>query len=142
MMQGLDLLPDTRREHVTARLSSNLIAWFTTVRDDGQPTTIPVWFLAREDDVLLYTRPGARKLRNLRQHPRAVLALDVTDLGRDNIRIEGTVATAPDELPADRNQAYGTKYLERIGAMFGDVAVFSAAFSVPLILTPTRVRAE
>lgn len=141
-MKGLDLLPAARRQHVAARLHSNLIAWFTTVRDDGQPTTIPVWFLAREDDVLLFTRPGTRKLQNLAQNPRAVLGLDVTDIGRDNIRIEGVVAIAPDELPADRNPAYLAKYTERIGAMFTDPAAFSAAFSVPLVLTPSKVRTE
>ncbi|WP_353649060.1 pyridoxamine 5'-phosphate oxidase family protein [Nakamurella sp. A5-74] len=141
-MKDLDLLPEARRQHVAARLHSNLIAWFTTVRDDGQPTTIPVWFLAREDDVLMFTRPGTRKLRNLSLNPRAVLGLDVTDIGRDNVRIEGVVNIAPDELPADRNPAYLAKYTERIGAMFDDAAAFSAAFSVPLVLTPSRVRTE
>lgn len=141
-MQGLDHLPTERQQHVAARLRSNLIAWFTSVRDDGQPTTIPVWFLVRDDDVLMYTTPGARKLRNLRENPKVVLSLDVTDVGRDNIRIEGVVTTAVNEPAADQNPAYLAKYMERMAAMFGDAATFSAAFSVPLIVTPSKVRAS
>jgi hypothetical protein len=51
-------LPAERREHVEARLHSNLIAWLTTVRPDGQPDSVPVWFLVRDDDtILVYSQP-------------------------------------------------------------------------------------
>ena len=36
-------LPPADRERVEGRLRSNLIAWLTTVRPDGQPVTVPVW---------------------------------------------------------------------------------------------------
>ena len=50
-------LPAERRQHVEDRLRSNLIAWLTTVRPDGQPDSVPVWFLVREDEtILVYTR--------------------------------------------------------------------------------------
>ena len=34
-------LPVPDRERVEGRLNSNLIAWLTTVRPDGQPVTVP-----------------------------------------------------------------------------------------------------
>jgi hypothetical protein len=43
-MSPVDLtrhLPAERREHVEARLRSNLMAWLTTVRPDGQPDSSP-----------------------------------------------------------------------------------------------------
>ena len=46
-------LPAERREHVEARLHSNLMAWLTTVRPDGQPDSVPVWFLVRDDESIL-----------------------------------------------------------------------------------------
>ena len=82
-----------------------------------------------------------RKLRNLADNPHVSLGLDVTDIGRDVIRIEGTAAHAPDEPTADRDAAYAAKYTERIGAIFGTVEQFAAAFTEPILLTPTRLHA-
>jgi hypothetical protein len=51
-------LPAERREHVEARLHGNLMAWLTTVRPDGQPDSVPVWFLMRDDEtILVYSQP-------------------------------------------------------------------------------------
>ena len=51
-------LPQADRERVEGRLHSNLIAWLTTVRRDGQPVTAPVCFLLRDGKtILLYSRP-------------------------------------------------------------------------------------
>lgn len=138
---GADLTPE-RRAHVDGRLQHNLIAWLATVDQESQPHTVPVWFLRREDGtVLTYTRAGKAKLRNLRANPRVSLALDVTDIGRDVIRVEGTASLDEDVPPADRNPAYLAKYAERIGALFDTPAEFAAMFSVPIVITPHRVLA-
>jgi PPOX class probable F420-dependent enzyme len=126
-------LPAGRREHVEARLRSNLMAWLTTVSPTGQPESVPVWFLFRDEDetVLLYSQPGKPKLRNIGQNPQVALGLDVTDIGRE----------APEAGPADEQPQYRAKYAERIGALFGDAAGFAAQFSVPVVITPRRLRA-
>jgi len=52
-------LPAGDRERVEDRLRHNLIAWLTSVRPDGQPVSVPVWFLMRDDEtILLYSRSG------------------------------------------------------------------------------------
>ena len=135
-------LPAGRREHVEARLHSNLMAWLTTVRPDGRPDTVPVWFLVRDDGtILIFSRPGKIKLRNIRENPHVALGLDVTDIGRDIIRIEGTAQHAGDVLPADQQPQYAAKYAERIGAMFGTAQQFAELFSEALIVTPGRLYA-
>ena len=132
-----------RREHVEQRLRSNLMAWLTTVSPTGQPESVPIWFLLREEDetVLLYSQPGKPKLRNIEQNPLVALGLDVTDIGRDIVRIDGTARVAPEAGPADEQPQYRAKYAERIGALFGDAAGFAAQFSVPVLNTPRRLRA-
>jgi len=135
-------LPDDRRPHVEARLRANLMAWLTTVRPDGRPDSVPVWFLLRDDEtILVYSQPATVKLRNIRDNPAVALGLDVTDIGRDIIRIDGTAEHVPGFPAADQVPEYVVKYTERIGAMFGTAPQFAGQFSQALIITPRRLHA-
>jgi PPOX class probable F420-dependent enzyme len=135
-------LPSERRARVEARLQTNLMAWLTTVSPSGRPDSVPVWFLRRDDDsILVYSQPGKAKLRNIGANPHVALGLDVTDIGRDVIRVEGTAAHVPGHPRADEVAEYAAKYTERIGAIFGTVERFAAAFSEAIVITPTRLHA-
>lgn len=116
------------------------MAWLSTVRPDGQPVTVPVWFLLQEDEtLLLYSQPTSSKLRNLSANPKVSLVLDMCDLGRNIVRIEGIAKVSYDQSPADEEPAYVAKYLERIGALFGTPERFAGQFSSALIITPVKV---
>jgi len=135
-------LSDDRRARVETRLHTNLMAWLTTVNPAGRPDSVPVWFLLRDDNsILVYSQPGKAKLRNIDANPHVALGLDVTDIGRDIIRIEGTAVTVRGHPPADQVPAYAAKYAERIGAIFGTVERFAEAFSEAIVITPTRLHA-
>ena len=135
-------LPEERRARVDTRLHTNLMAWLSTVSPTGRPDTVPVWFLLREDDsILVYSQPGKAKLRNIDANPNVALGLDVTDIGRDVIRIEGSAVRAADHPPADHVPEYVAKYTERIGAIFGTVEQFAAAFSEAIVITPRKLHA-
>jgi PPOX class probable F420-dependent enzyme len=131
-----------RRRRVESRLRTNVMAWLTTVSADGRPDTVPVWFLLRDDEtILIYSQPGKPKLRNIDANPNVALGLDVTDLGRDVIRIVGTAARVATEPAADQVPAYVAKYIERIGAVFGTAQRFAEAFPEPIVITPARLHA-
>jgi hypothetical protein len=116
-------LPADRRAHVEGRLRANLMAWLTTVRPDGRPDSVPVWFLLRDDEtILVYSQPGKMKLRNI-------------------IRIDGTAEHVPGFPAADQVPEYAAKYTERIGAIFGTVSQFAGQFPEALIITPHRLHA-
>jgi PPOX class probable F420-dependent enzyme len=135
-------LQPERRARVEARLSTNLMAWLTTVNPAGRPNSVPVWFLVRDDGtILVYSQPGKAKLRNIEANPHVSLGLDVTDIGRDIIRFEGTAMRAPGHPPADQVPEYAAKYAERIGAIFGTVERFAEAFSEAIVITPSRLHA-
>ena len=139
LTSGLD---DDRRQRVESRLRTNLMAWLTTVTPDGKPDTVPVWFLVRDDEtVLIYSRPGKAKLRNIERNPAVALGLDVTDLGRDVIRLEGTAVRRRDTPPADQVPEYVAKYVERIAAIFGTPERFAELFSEAVVITPARLHA-
>jgi PPOX class probable F420-dependent enzyme len=134
-------LSATDRERVEARLRHNLMAWLTTVRSDWQPVSVPVWFLLREDEtILIYSQAGKGKLGNITDNPKVSLTLDVTDIGRNIVRIEGVARPALDVAPANLQPAYLAKYLERIEALFGTPERFASLFSTALVITPTRLR--
>jgi PPOX class probable F420-dependent enzyme len=96
-------LPAERRGHVGARLRSNLMAWLTTVRPGGQRDSVPVWFLVRDGEtILVCSQPEKFKLRNISENPKVTLGLDVTGIGRDIIRIDGTAQHVDDVPPAGR----------------------------------------
>jgi PPOX class probable F420-dependent enzyme len=135
-------LDDRRRRHVEGRLQTNLMAWLTTVSRSGRPHTVPVWFLVQDDDtILVYSEPGKAKLRNIAANPYVALGLDVTDIGRDVIRFEGTAAHVPGHPPANQVPAYLSKYVERIAAIFGTPDRFARSFSEAIVITPTRIHA-
>jgi PPOX class probable F420-dependent enzyme len=103
---------------------------------------VPVWFLVQDDDtILIYSEPGKAKLRNIVANPHVALGLDVSDIGRDVIRFEGTAALVPDHPPAHEVPAYRSKYTERIGAIFGTPERFGQRFSEAVLITPTRLHA-
>ena len=141
-MELTNALSADRCARVEIRLQTNLMAWLTTVNPAGRPDTVPVWFLFRDDDsVLLYSQPGKAKLRNLDANPNVALGLDVTDIGRDIIRIEGTAVRVEGHPPADQVPQYVAKYTERIGAIFGTVEKFAAEFTEAIVITPRRLHA-
>jgi PPOX class probable F420-dependent enzyme len=139
-MELLAHLSDTDRQRVLDRLHSNLMAWLTTVRPDGQPVSVPVWFLAREDGtIVVYSRSSKAKLRNIAENPKVSLGLDVTDIGRNIVRIEGVARHDPTLPRADQYPAYLAKYVERMGAMFDTPERFGEQFTAGLVITPTKV---
>jgi PPOX class probable F420-dependent enzyme len=58
------------------RLREEEIAWLTTVRADGQPQSVPVWFLWDRNTFLIYSQPNRQKLRNIGRNPRVNLNLN------------------------------------------------------------------
>ena len=72
------MLDPSKPAHTRAeqRLRSERIAWLTTVRADGQAQSSPVWFLWDGQTFLLYSQPGAQKVRNLAANPKVALHLD------------------------------------------------------------------
>jgi PPOX class probable F420-dependent enzyme len=139
MQLTAELSPD-RRQRVESRLRTNIMAWLTTVSPSGLPASVPVWFLLRDDEtILLYSQPDKAKLRNIDDNPNVALGLDVTDLGRDVIRIEGTATRQPGTPRADEVPEYVAKYVERIAAIFGTAEDFADRFTEAVVITPTKL---
>jgi Pyridoxamine 5'-phosphate oxidase len=64
------------------RLGEEEILWFTTVRSDGQPQSVPVWFLWDGEMFLIYSQPDRQKLKNIGGNSRVGLHLDANTSAR------------------------------------------------------------
>jgi PPOX class probable F420-dependent enzyme len=120
------------------RLREEEIAWLTTVRSDGQPQSVPVWFFWDGEKFLVYSQPGRQKLRNIERNPRVGLNLNSNAQGGDVVRVEGAAEIIVDAPPATEVPEYVEKYRDAIARIGFDPDGFARAFSVAIRVTPTR----
>ena len=118
-------LSESRQAGIAARLQQEEFAYFTTVRPDGRPHTVPVCFVWDGATILIFSPPDTTKIRNLRQNPQVSLALD--SFGRDNtpVVVEGAAALVnePDiNFMMAANVAKYTPLAERVGVTFEHLA--------------------
>jgi PPOX class probable F420-dependent enzyme len=121
------------------RLRDEVIAWLVTVRPDGRPQPIPVWFLWDGESFLLYSQPGTAKLRNIERNPQVSLHLDGDGRGGDIVVVAGEARIAHDEPPAHEVPEYVAKYawgFERLGL---GAEAFAARYSVPVRVAATAL---
>jgi PPOX class probable F420-dependent enzyme len=136
----LDLDPSVRAR-ADRRLRTELVLWLTTVRADGQPQASPVWFLWDGGTLLIFSQPGAQKLRNLAGNPRVAVHVDTDEAGEDVLTIEGTAAVDPDAPSSDRVEEYQVKYRDGIRAIGMTPDQLARDYSVAIRIRPTRARA-
>ena len=114
------------------------MAWLTTVRPDGQPQSVPVWFLWDGEAFLIYSQPDRRKLKNVARNPRVHLNLNSNDRGGDVARAEGTAVVDEGFPLANEVAGYLEKYRTAIARIGYAPEVFARAYSVALRVSPTR----
>ncbi|HLQ28669.1 MAG TPA: TIGR03667 family PPOX class F420-dependent oxidoreductase [Ktedonobacteraceae bacterium] len=124
--------------HIDERLRSNIIVWFTTVRTDGRPHSVAVWFLWDGSQILIFSQPNKQKLRNLQHNPHVVLALDDTKNGGDVIVIEGKVELIDNAEVNTTLPAYAEKYTPLLNEMGWSPESMAADYSQAIRVTPTK----
>jgi PPOX class probable F420-dependent enzyme len=123
--------------HVEERLRSNEMIWLVTVRPDGRPHSIPVWFLWESATLLIFSKRNSQKIRNLHQNHSVTLALDDTKKGV--VILEGTAELLGRGEGREALQAYGEKYREGLRRIGVTVDAFTTLYSQPIRVTPVRL---
>jgi PPOX class probable F420-dependent enzyme len=118
-------------------LEEEPVVWLSTVRPDGAPHLVPIWFWWDGEALLVFSKPEAQKVRNLRANPSVMLALgdaeDDFDVGLIEGRAELLDRPAAELLPA----ALPAKYAERLAAISLDAAGFAATYAQVIRIVPT-----
>jgi PPOX class probable F420-dependent enzyme len=122
------------------RLTTEMIAWLTTVDPDGQPQASPIWFLWDDGEVLLFSDRRARRNGNLADHPRVAFNLNTDAAGGAVLSMEGEARLVPDEPSSSTNAAYQAKYGGWIADYGWTTAWFEEHYPYAIRITPTRWR--
>jgi PPOX class probable F420-dependent enzyme len=132
----MDITDDLAAARVERFLAEEPVVWLSTVRPDGLPHLVPVWFAWDGEAITIMSKPGAQKVRNLRERPSAMLALGDAEADFDVSLLEATAecVDGPAQLPA----AFLAKYAERIAELGLTPEQFAATYSLQIRLTPTR----
>lgn len=121
-------------------LDKEVIAFMTAVKEDGQPQTSPIWYIRDGDDIVVYNRPTARRLRSIQTNPHVAFNLRADSQGHSGVTLEGT-AVVDQELPPSKDfLGYSAKYAEGIAGLRMTSDSFSENYSVGIRMTVTRVR--
>ncbi len=133
-------IPDTPfGDRVRRRLETEVVGWLTTVDSDGTPRPSPIWFLWEGDTMLIYSRDGTSRTRNLERNPACAFNFDSDGTGGDIVVLEGT-AEISEDLPSTEKPEYQEKYRDEIPAIGMDPGSFAIAYPVPIRFTPRRLR--
>ena len=108
------------------------------MRADGQPQSVPVWFLWDGETFLIYSQPGRQKLKIIGTNPRVGLNLNSNARGGEVLRTEGTAEIVEDVPPATEVGEYLEKYRAAISRIGYDPDGFARDYSVPIRVTPGR----
>lgn len=138
MASILDLTKE-RDAHIDQRLRNDEVIWLNSVRPEGRPHAVVVWFLWDGESVLIFSKPKNQKVRNIEQNENVLLALDDTRDGSDPITIEGTATLlAPGTVDAT-SPLYLAKYSEGIKGLGSTPEKMAAEYSQAIRITPTKV---
>ena len=78
---GYDASRQRTLDRVRPMLAAEPVVWLSTVRPDGLPHLVPTWFWWDGEALLVFSKPDAVKVRNLRANPRLMLALGNPERG-------------------------------------------------------------
>lgn len=127
---------------VVEMLNSELVGWLTTVTPEGQPQAQPVWHVIDGEDLVVFSRPTARRLGNIVSNPRVSYNLRGDPQGDVVVSMEGNAALDPNLGSPLMSPEYVAKYTTEMVRLGWTPEEYDAEFSTPIRITITRIRAD
>lgn len=127
-----------------ARLADERIGWLGTTGRDGYPHAMPVWYLWHDDAVLTFSQPGAAKVRNIRNDPRAMFHLEAGADGEQLQVLQGVAELSPastGEWMQQVGDAYLAKYAAGLRHLGWKLDRIVDDYSTAIVIRPHRLLA-
>lgn len=139
-MAAVDFTSDTGKK-VLRRLQDEQVIWLTTVREDRTPQSSPVWFLLQDDrSVLIFSQPGAPKVRAIRHNGNVSLNMNSDAHGGNVAILNGHAALGDTSIALDTVAAFVDKYREGIKGLEMTPEQMAAEYSQSIVITLERLR--
>lgn len=125
-----------------SRLHADDLGWLTTVRKDGQPQSSYIWFHFDGSDILIISKPGSGKIRNMAHNSLVSFHLDGDGTKGDGVlTMDCSAVVSPAASQSRRLAAYIEKYESRIREdLKSTPEQYVEEFSAAVIVTPHVVR--
>jgi PPOX class probable F420-dependent enzyme len=127
-----------RRPSTDAALREDAVVWLSSVQRDGRPHLVPVWFHWDGDRIVAFSKPNARKVDNLRDDPRVMLAVGTPGIDFDVELIEATAELPTEPASEVIDDGFGAKYRDLLRRAGLSVQRFAEVYSQPIVIRPTR----
>ena len=114
------------------------VLWLSSIRPDGRPHLVAAWFVWDGDALVIFSKPNAQKVRNVRHDPHVTVAIGGRGPGLESELIDGEARLLLSPTPFQRlllARKYGT-WLARLGLT---VDRFWATYPQPIRITPSRI---
>lgn len=132
---------DPKQRAADNKLRQQQISWFTTIRPDGRPHSVPVWFLWDGSKVHIFSEPKTVKIRNLHHSSAVTLTLETGDTGGGVVIIDGTAEISDRDTASwlgTIGSAYEAKYRDGLKGLGQSMDQMAAQYNRAIIVTPTR----
>ncbi|MCL4529699.1 MAG: TIGR03667 family PPOX class F420-dependent oxidoreductase [Chloroflexi bacterium] len=122
------------------RLENEAVIWLTTVTPSGTPQPRPVWFIWKDNKVIVYSKPHSKKIAHLKNNPNVALNFNMQSAEDDFQVLIGSAVIDSSPVPVLEEKEYMTKYADGIRNIDMTPQSFSQAYNVRIEITPTRLR--
>ena len=129
---------DAPRPTIRAALDESDVVWLGSVRPDGRPHLVPAWFVWDGASFVLFSKPHAQKVANIRADPRVTLAVGRPDAGFDVELVEGIGELEPARTDRAASDAFAAKYRGLAASAGVSLDEFAAIYSQAIRIRPTR----
>ena len=129
-------MSDLTPEQMAEFLERPLVAVYVTLRANGSPHAIPVWYEYRDGDFLVFTSSTFQRVKNLERDSRAAITISTHDSPYMYVSAEGPVSITPEGV-AEAGLSISRRYMGDEAE--GYLTELLGEHSVVLRLTPERI---
>ncbi len=129
-------MSDLTPEQIAEFLERPLVAVMVTLRADGSPHAIPIWYEYRDGEFIVFTSDAFVRVKNLRRDSRAAITVSNHEAPYMYVSAEGPVSITS-EAVAETGLSIARRYMGERGDRFLEEVLDE--HSVLLRLTPERI---